>query len=230
MEVDHGPFVVDNNLFLSATSLLDMSQGGAYAHNLFTGKIASTVEPERQTPYHPAHATAVAGLSAIKGGDNRFYNNLFVGSGGSPGAAAANDKRHRRVTGYGLWVYDTREYPLITGGNISYHRAQAYTNETAPVVEAGCNPQVKLVAAAGGQFILHLTLGPELQWARTTPVTTKLLGRARVPDLPYEDADGSPLKLSTDYFGKRRSSTRPTPGPFEKPGTGPLALRLRADR
>jgi alpha-N-arabinofuranosidase len=222
LEVDHGPFVVDNNLFLSATSLLDMSQGGAYAHNVFAGKIASTEEPERQTPYHPAHATVVAGLSAIKGGDNRYYNNLFVGTGGSAGEVAKDDKRHPRVIGYGLWVYDTRAYPLQTGGNISYHHAQAYAGETNQIVLAEFDPKVKLVEQ-GGQFVLHLTPGLELKQAGTTFVTTKLLGKARIPGLPYEDADGSSLKISTDYFGKQRSKAQPTPGPFENPGTGPLA-------
>jgi hypothetical protein len=44
MEVDHGPFVVDNNIFLSGTSLLDMSEGGAFAHNLFAGHIRPAPE------------------------------------------------------------------------------------------------------------------------------------------------------------------------------------------
>jgi alpha-N-arabinofuranosidase len=175
--------------------------------------------------YHPAHATAVAGLSAIKGGDNRYYNNLFVGTGGSAGEVAKNDNRHRRVTGYGLWVYDTRAYPLQTGGNISYHHAQAYAGETNHLVLAELDPKVKLVEQ-GGQFVLHLTPGLELKQARTTFVTTKLLGQARIPGLPYEDADGSSLKISTDYFGKKRSQAKPTPGPFENPGTGPLAPKV----
>src|ERR1017187_1566458 len=34
VEVDHGPFLVDNNIFLSRTALLVVSQGGAYVHNL----------------------------------------------------------------------------------------------------------------------------------------------------------------------------------------------------
>ena len=38
VEVDHGPFLVDNNLFLSGLSLRDMSEGGAYVHNLMTGR------------------------------------------------------------------------------------------------------------------------------------------------------------------------------------------------
>src|SRR5581483_9565198 len=79
VEVNHGPFIVDNNLFLSPASLLDVSEGGAYLHNLFMGTIVSAPEPFRQTPYHPAHSTALAGLASVKGGDCRFYNNLFVG-------------------------------------------------------------------------------------------------------------------------------------------------------
>lgn len=39
MEVDHGPFLVDNNLFLSGVSVRDWSGGGALAHNLMTGLI-----------------------------------------------------------------------------------------------------------------------------------------------------------------------------------------------
>jgi alpha-N-arabinofuranosidase len=225
MEVDHGPFVVDNNLFLSPTSLLDMSQGGAYVHNLFTGRIITTEEPTRQTPYHPAHATAVAGLSAIKGGDNRFYNNLLVGTGGSPGEVAKNDTRHRRVSGYGLWVYDLREYPLYAGGNVSYHGAQPYAKEDQPLVRAEFDPKVKLVEE-GVHVTLHLALGPELKQAATKQVTTALLGKAKIAGLPYEDADGSSLKIAHDYFGKKRNKAKPSPGPFENPGEG--ALRLKA--
>ena len=39
MEVDHGPFLVDNNIFLSPQMLLIFSQGGAFAHNLVTGNM-----------------------------------------------------------------------------------------------------------------------------------------------------------------------------------------------
>jgi hypothetical protein len=226
VEVDHGPFVVDNNLFLSPTSLLDMSQGGAYVHNLFTGKINSTIELERQTPYHPAHSTAMAGLCVIQGGDNRFYNNLFVGTGGSPGEAAKSDDRHRRFSGYGLWVYDTRGFPLQTGGNITYHGGKAYDREINALVKGEFGPQIKLVER-GDQFILHLTIGPELKEAHTTRVTTRLLGQAKIPGLPYLDADGSPLVINTDFFGKNRSQSKPTPGPFENPGIGALTLILK---
>jgi hypothetical protein len=226
VEVNHGPFVVDNNLFLSPVNLLDMSEGGAYAHNLFTGKIISTEEPGRLTPYHPAHATTVAGLSAIKGGDNRFYNNIFVGTGENVADVPKKGDRHRRVAGYGLWVYDTREYPLQTSGNVYYNGARAYAKEQNPFVPTGVDPAVKIVEQ-DNQILLNLCLGSELKQTATTPVTTALLGKATVPGVPYENADGSALKINYDYFGKTRSKTDPAPGPFENPGTGKLTLKVR---
>ena len=225
VEVDHGPFLVDNNLFLSAVNLLDMSEGGAYAHNLFAGKIISTEEPGRQTPYHPAHSTTVAGLSAVTGGDNRFYNNLFIGTGGGRGDATVSEDRHRRLAGYGVWVYDTRLFPLQTGGNVYYNGAQPSTRETNSIVHANVDPTVKLVEQ-GEHFLLQCNVGPGLKQATTTPVTTALLGKARIPGLAYENADGSPVKLDTDYFGKRRNKTKPTAGPFEDPGTGLHTLKV----
>ena len=48
-------------------------------------------------------------------------------------------------------------------------------------------------------------------------VTTELLGKARIPNLPYEQPDGSPYSIDTDYFGKRRDKENPFPGPFAKP-------------
>jgi hypothetical protein len=227
VEVDHGPFVADNNLFLSATSLLDMSEGGAYAHNLFAGRIVTSPEPNRETPYHPAHSTTVAGLVRIKGGDDRFYNNIFLGRGvpaGGPNQQAS--KEPVWTAGYGLWMYDLREYPLQTGGNLYYFGARPYAKETDSVVLPAVNPDVKLVRD-GKHFRLHIALGPELTQARTSLVTTARLGKAKVPGVAYENADGSPLTVATDYFGKRRNE-RPTPGPFENPGAGALILDVHS--
>jgi hypothetical protein len=223
VEVDHGPFVVDNNLFLSATSVLDMSEGGAYVHNLFAGKVTNRPEPSRETPYHPAHSTTVAGLVKITGGDDRFYNNLFIGNG-QPASNQPAGKNLEWISSYGLWGYDTRDLPLRTGGNVYYNWAQPYGKETNATVLAD-NPKVKLVAE-GDQFFLHLSVGTELNQANTSLVTTALLGKATIPGQPYESADGSPLKIDTDYLAKERSLARPTPGPFENPGTGSLTIKV----
>ncbi len=78
VEVSHGPYVVDNNLFLSPVSIKNISQGGTYAHNLIGGKIEARSVPNRFTPYHFPHSTQVAGLMTILSGDDRFYNNMFA--------------------------------------------------------------------------------------------------------------------------------------------------------
>jgi len=219
VEVNHGPFLVDNNVFLSATALLDMSEGGAYVHNLLTGKIVSTVELNRQTPYHPAHSTTVAGLANIRGGDNRFYNNLFVGDGSSSVESPAKQDAHRRVAGYGLWVYDTREFPLSASGNVYCRGARPSAKETDFIVVEDANPEVSLTDGC-----LQLTANPDAWRTKATVVTTALLGKARIAGLPYEKADGSPLTVDVDYLGKPRSFDRPLPGPFENPGTGRIKL------
>ena len=219
LEVDHGPFVVDNNLFLSAVNVHDMSEGGAYAHNLFCGKIASRPEPNRQTPYHPAHSTQVAGLTTIKGGDDRFLNNIFVGAGAGAQPNFAKDPEWGG--GYGLWVYDFREFPIQTGGNIFYHGARPYREETTAMVLTGEDPALKLVAE-GDHFVLHFTPGPKLNQPVGRLLTTSLLGEARVPGLRYENPDGSSLKIDTDYLGKKRSKSKPCAGPFENVGAKPF--------
>lgn len=77
VEVNHGPFLVDHNIFLSTHFLRDYSEGGAYVHNLSAGNMVVDSQ-ERETPFHRAHATEVAGLASIHGGDSRFFNNVFL--------------------------------------------------------------------------------------------------------------------------------------------------------
>jgi len=226
LEVNHGPFLVDNNLFLSAVSLLDMSEGGAFAHNLFCGRVISRPELSRDTPYHPAHSTTVAGLVNIKGGEHRFYNNLFIG----PGESAASTSKPASKTSpsaaaYGLAVYDARELPIQTGGNVYGNGARPYVRETNALTLGGTVSKPE-IAATGDRVVLRLQLGPELNQAATARITTALLGQARIPKLPFENPDGSPLVVDTDYSGRPRNAARPSAGPFEAPGSGQLKLTV----
>lgn len=205
-EVDHGPFLVDNNLFLSRASLLDVSEGGAYVHNLFAGRLEPHPELNRETPFHPAHSTLVAGLQKTQGGDDRFFNNLFVG-------------------GTGLTPYDKAARPLLMAGNLYYNGARPYAKEANPLTPAGVDPKCRIVAE-GDSVFLHLTVGPELKQAATKLVTTELLGQATVSQAGYENPDGSPLTVDTDYFGAKRNAAAPSAGPFENPGQGDLRIKV----
>ncbi|HYG36288.1 MAG TPA: right-handed parallel beta-helix repeat-containing protein [Clostridia bacterium] len=207
VEVNHGPFMVDHNLFLSQTSLLDVSEGGTYVHNLFAGKLKPQPELNRDTPYHPAHCTTVAGLRHTKGGDNRFINNLFVGQSG-------------------LQPYDGAALPMRMAGNVFLKGATPSKNETSPVVLSAFDPGIKLVEEKDG-FYLHIDLDQNWVQKQSHPlVTTDLLGKAMVSDLPYVQPDGSPYRLKTDFLGNKRKMSNPFPGPFEPSENGSQLLKV----
>jgi hypothetical protein len=230
VEVNHGPFVVDNNIFLSEISVQDWSQGGAFVHNLLAGKIVTRPEPNRSTPYHQAHSTQLAGLSTTKGGDHRYYNNVLVGATSAaavaaPAAAAKDTKRPGRAIGFGLWVYDSSELPLQTAGNVYANDARPYKGEQNPLTVGAVLARPRVVEDAGGVF-LHLEMISELRTAATSRVTTGRLGNAIISGLPFENPDGSPLNVDTDYFGRRRDATRPSAGPFEQSVSGATKLKV----
>ena len=57
-------------------------------------------------------------------------------------------------------------------------------------------------------------------------VTTELLGKVKIPNLNYENPDGTPFIIDVDYFGNARNKRNPSAGPFEKPGIGNVNLKV----
>jgi alpha-L-arabinofuranosidase len=201
VEVDHGPFLVDNNIFLSSVTLTSVSQGGAYVHNLIAGEIRQLAFDGRMTPFHKAHSTEVAGLHDNPCGDDRFYNNLIVQHGD-------------------LSQYDTARLPMWMNGNVFLKGAKPAKHETEPLLKPEFDPKLNLVEKADG-FYLELILDKVWSVERIRKlVTTDMLGKAVIPNLPYEKPDGSPLRVDTDYFGKKRNEKNPSAGPFENPAVG----------
>ena len=195
VEVNHGPFLVDNNFFLSPHGILVNSQGGAYAHNLVAGSVRVMHGEGRQTPYHEAHSTEVVGLQANPSGDDRYYNNIFVSGG--------------------LASYDPATLPVFMGGNVFLGEAQPSKHESSSLVMSEADPGLELIERPDGLY-LHLAL--DASWTLGSPrqlVTTDLLGKALIPDLPYEQPDGSPYAIDTDYLGRERRAAHPFPGPIE---------------
>jgi hypothetical protein len=214
VEVNHGPFLIDNNILLSAWSLSDASEGGAYVHNLFAGEIRAWPDATRETPYHPAHSTTVAGLSNVKCGDNRFFNNIFA----PPDTAKPRES-------LGLLRYNAFETPLQTGGNVYYNSARPYAKEKGARIVKDVNPSVALGEMYDGIY-LQFNFGKALQQQPTVLMSTARLGKARIPGVGYENPDGSPLTIDVDYFGKPRHSDHPTAGPFANPETGMQEIKL----
>jgi len=216
-EVNHGPFMVDHNICLSRypprgeshwqsrNSVLDVSQGGAYAHNLFAHGVLFHDELGRETPYMKPHSTEVAGLRNIPGGDDRFYSNVLVD--------------------HGLDGYDAAGLPSTMVGNVYLNGARVSPSDRSPVVRPDFDPGLELVERPDG---VYLRIAVEKTWARGARplVTTDLLGETRIAGLPYREPDGTAYRLDTDYRGEERDLDDPFPGPFELPEGGTALLKV----
>jgi alpha-L-arabinofuranosidase len=210
-EMQHGPILVANNLLLTRHRSFAMnSQGIAFAHNLIAGPIGNHRSDTRVTPYHLPHATLFAGLyPAGQGdsGDDRFYNNLIVAP-------------------CSLRAIDNSALPCFAAGNVFTGGAQASKFDKDPLLEPDFKAALKLSQKADGWY-LDIALDKTWGTKQTRDlVTTKVLGKAKVANAPYDNADGSWMRINTDYFGKKRSEDNPFPGPFELPGGGKRTLKV----
>jgi hypothetical protein len=158
-------------------------------------------------------------LTSTTGGDNRFYNNIFIGADEAPAAKPSP------WAGFGLWVYDQREFPLFTGGNAYLAGARPYFKES-DALKLPQSQQKRSIVADSGSVFLHIAVSPELRKASTQLITTELLGKCKVTGYAYEKADATAVRIDYDYFGRKRSVARPSPGPFESPGDGEVKLKV----
>lgn len=208
VEVSHGPFLVDNNIFLSEINLLEASGGGAYAHNLFHGRINVRAEKTRETPFHKPHSTEIVGLSMVVGDDERFHNNLFAGNQG--------------LSVYNAWKPDY----LQALGNIYLAGSKPGLKDRNELVDENFDLGLTLSQEEDGWW-LEMAINPA--WvlkSKREMVTTKTLGRAGVSGASYENADGTPCRVDTDYCGKKRGTENADPGPFIAYGEKKVRLKV----
>ena len=214
VEVCHGPVLADHNLFLSSTAFLDVSQGTALAHNLFLGKIIAFPDSNRFTMYHIPHETAVLGSIVVHGGDNRYYNNLFVGK--SAGTSPYNE-------------YNAEDFRLDTSHNdkqlgnagvtlASFMRGNAYGEGAAAWVHEK-DPYICEAGEISCEYdpeddTLRLELSERFLDAGSSLVDSDLLGHSFESGGRYENPDGSDYILEEDFFGRVREG-KYLPGPFK---------------
>jgi alpha-N-arabinofuranosidase len=211
-EMQHGPVLLANNLFLSkGMTLLFNSQGIAVVHNLIAGPAGNSLSDTRITPFQKAHSTEIGGMHADSAqndsGDHRFYNNLV----------SAPCK---------LSVFNDSKLPCFAGGNVFVNGAQPAQFDTRPLLKTDFDAGILLEQKADGWY---LTVKQDEAWRSEVIrrlVTTELLGKARISNCAYESVDGSPLRIDSDYFGKKRSEKNPFPGPFENPKDGTQCLKV----
>jgi len=212
VEVNHGPFLITNNILLSELAIRDWSEGGAFAHNLIAGNIE--LRPQsRETPFQLPHSTELGGLKITQCGDNRYFNNIFVG-----GVTEISGRKS------GLGIYNQATLPMFVNGNIYLNGAGRFENESNRL-ELNYNPEIEIKETVEGVF-LSWNIDGKLIKMKNQVVTTDLLGKALIPGQGYVNPDDSPITIDKDYLEKERNSRNPTAGPFENPGKGGQTFKI----
>ncbi|HSH20571.1 MAG TPA: hypothetical protein VLA03_08960, partial [Draconibacterium sp.] len=165
------------------------------------------------TPYHLPHLTTLAGLKTTRCGDDRYFNNIFVGG--------ENESQQIKS---GLAVYEKAELPMHVDGNVYLNGARKFSKEKNQLVIKN-NPHINIIDKEDGIY-LEMNFDGEILKIENKMVTTELLGKTVVPDAAFENRDTSPLTIDYDYSGKKRNKQNPTAGPFENPGEGKIILKV----
>lgn len=238
VEVSHGPYLVDHNIFASDYAIDNVAQGGAYVHNLICGSMRCDAVRDRSTPYHFPHSTQVAGTALVYGGDDRFYHNIFVG--GKPtynpnsffGTSSYDDspismpEYVARVAAHGNGdqeCFQAVKQPVYIDGNCYYAGAKGFANEVHKV-ESAFDPAVCIVET-GKEVYVEYAVCANLCNIQTTKITGDTLPMVRIVGAAFEDAEGNPVDLSVDYMGAVHSDA-PCVGPFEGVNCGVTRVKV----
>lgn len=228
VEVTHGPCLIDNNIFASDYNFDNIAQGSAFVHNLCCGTMRREPVLNRATPYHFPHTTDVAGTTFVYSGDDRLYQNIFLG-----GVTAHTEQAKTGTDGYNGHTTSLEEYaekvvslgngdveqftlvpqPVYMKDNAYLRGAKAFEGETQNFI-SDFDPQVRIVREEGRTW-LEMNVGKDMLSMPTKIYETQDLGMPRIVEEPYENPDGTPIVFDRDYLGRIRK---------EKPVAGPLEL------
>jgi hypothetical protein len=225
VEVSHGPYLVDHNLFASPVSVESFSQGGAFVNNLLCGTVQCTPVMDRATPYHVPHSTQVAGYAVIYGGDDRYLANVFLG--GDLDRAYAPHSARRNQAAFGLEVYQGHprtfaEYlrrideqpagdherfpgvkqPVYLRDNVYMSGARPSDGEPGARVLEG--EAVVQVAEDGEEVYLHTQLPDSFDRVRVGVVAGADLERVRFVGADFEERDGGVVVMDVDLLGAHK--------------------------
>ncbi len=218
LEVNHGPTLIDNNLLLSRVGIVSTSQGTAYVHNLIAGQVAMWSQPDRSVPYHLPHSTSIAGFSPILSGDDRYYNNIFLGYD-------PQENIVKQRFNFPMIDYEKAQLPVWINDNAYYHKAVPYSKETHFIINSDFDSNPNVVER-GENVYLQFSIDSNLRVFKTQLISTGLLGKALFANAAYEDPEGSQLVLDTDYLGAIRTAENCIPGPFVKLDPGRNELKV----
>lgn len=231
IEVTHGPCLIDNNILLSANSVNNLSQGTAWVHNLIGGVVTVRPIPIRYTPYHEPHSTDIIGLTSILCGDERLYNNILTvvpGSqsehkldGFSPYDSHPEYKEgiYQEMNRTSRGSVQSKDFTLAmyTGANLYYDGVKPYAHEPYNIVSN--HALAPTIEQRGDEVVLKLNFDNNISQLQTQIIDTEKMGVTFFSNGYFENPDGTPITLNTDYLGVSRGDV-PKAGPFENVVSG----------
>ena len=238
IEVTHGPHIVDNNIFHSYYSLDNIAQGGAFINNLYCGTMRREPVLDRATPYHFPHSTKAMGTTFVYSGDDRWYQNIFVGGvqtyteqstsgtadyNGHPASLEECIDRVKSIGNGDLEEFQTVKEPVFINHNAYFKGAKAYDREEDNVV-SDFDPQVRIVTE-GTETFLEMEVDKTLLDLQAKVLETKDLDMVRIVEVPYDDPQGNTIVFDTDYNDRARTS-KAFVGPFAELKEGTNRIKV----
>ncbi|MDZ5784231.1 right-handed parallel beta-helix repeat-containing protein [Marinococcus luteus] len=222
VEVSSGPYVVDHNILTADYALDNHAQGGAYVNNLIRGEMVHKKMLDRATPYHTPHSTEMAGFAVTYGGDDRYFNNLFigdkdlkgVGTGHYNGYTASLEEYIDTVNDFSAdhKAFNNVEQPVYINNNAYLNGAEPFEREEQKLTADHFDPKLEIIEK-GSEVYLYCELPEDFEQMPGDIQSTETLPRTRIVDADFESPDGSELILNEDYYGNKKN---------EKEAVGPI--------
>lgn len=207
VEVSSGPYIVDNNILTADYALDNHAQGGAYVNNIINGEIVHRLMLDRATPYHVPHSTLIAGFAPVYGGDDRFYNNIFIGKEDVPNVGT------EIYNGYNTSLSEFKEgvakeegdhesfhkikQPVYIEDNAYLNKANQFNRENRNFTDESVNPDLSIIEE-GNDVYLNISLPESFIEFKGQVYDTETLPKVRIVDADFEDENGNSLTLNTD--------------------------------
>ncbi|MCV3741539.1 right-handed parallel beta-helix repeat-containing protein [Lentilactobacillus hilgardii] len=235
VEVSHGPFLIENNIFASKYALRHLSDGGAYVNNIIAGDMLVDDVRNRSTPYHLPHSTTIKGMTPVYGGDDRYFNNIFISReeakhcgtdmyDGHPQSLQAYIDDVQTQAPTDLEGYEAKKTPVYINNNAYFNGAKNYADEANKLSDPSFDSKFA-IEERGRSLYLTIDLPDAYTGFKVPAKATDTLPHVRIVDADFEQPDGSPLKINTDLLG-RVADDHVLTGPIQSLNSGENHIKI----
>src|SRR5699024_5283053 len=219
VEVSHGPYIVDHNILAPDYALDNHAQGGEYLNNIIAGKMIHRKMLDRSTPYHYPHSTDIAGCAVVYGGDDRFYNNIFIGEKHLSGVGTSHYNSYfTSLEEYIEYIesinksepgdhelFKEIEQPVYINNNMYLWGAESFEKEKVKLEDYNFNPNLQIIEE-DEQVFLSCELPVGFEKIQGINHSTETLQRVRIVDADFEDSEGKKITIDKDINGVQKDN------------------------